>query len=625
MKTLELLAPARDLETAKAAIDAGADAIYMGGPAYSARAQAHNSIEDITSAVEYAHTFSVRVYVTLNTLLFDEELPAVEKMIHELYQRGIDALIIQDMGILSLDLPPLPLFASTQCHITKPEKARFLQELGFQRLILERSLSLTEIHAIREATSLELEAFVHGAICISYSGQCYLSYALGGRSGNRGECAQPCRLSYQLLDRYHNPIGHPRYWLSPKDLSLIDHLESLIEAGITSFKIEGRLKDRTYVTNVVSAYREALDTIIAKKGYTKASSGNISRSFISNLSKSFNRGMTSYWLHGREKKSASVLSLYTQKSIGEFIGIVTFANHQFFLLDREHHLTASDGICYFDKNKNLQGTRINTVKDGKIFPEVGKFIRKGYPIYRNHDAEFSHLLQTHPPKRTIPITITVEETAAGLLLSATDPAGFTAFLDITCAKTLAENPELATENLTRQLSRLGNTPYQISSVEIHWQNPLFFPVSQINQWRRELIDKLHTTRLSHYHRLLLPHHLPEKLSFAFSPPFVDYRLNVLNSRAFSLYTSYNIQPSEMGAEKGLDMTGKVVMTTKTCLKLELGLCERFPPYHDDRVEIPPHTKPLEPLYLSTSQTLLRLEFDCQACEMRIILISHKKR
>ncbi|MFN3659925.1 MAG: peptidase U32 family protein, partial [Brevinematales bacterium] len=529
MKTLELLAPAKDLETAKAAIDAGADAIYMGGPAYSARAQAHNTTDDITSAVEYAHTFSARVYVTLNTLLFDEELPAVEKMIHELYQRGIDALIIQDMGILSLDLPPLPLFVSTQCHITTPEKARFLEDLGFQRLILERSLSLHEIHAIRKATSLELEAFVHGAICISYSGQCYLSYALGGRSGNRGECAQPCRLSYQLLDRYHNPIGHPRYWLSPKDLSLIDHLESLIDAGITSFKIEGRLKDKTYVTNVVSAYREVLDTIIAKKGYAKASSGNISRSFVPNLSKSFNRGMTSYWLHGREKKSTSVLSLYTQKSIGEFLGIVFFANHQFFLLDREHHLTAGDGICYFDKNKNLHGTRINIVKDGKIFPEVGKFIRKGYPIYRNHDEKFSHLLQTHPPKRTIPITITVEETSAGLCLFATDPAGISAFLDIACTKTLAENPELATENLTRQLSRLGNTPYQISSVEIHWQNPLFFPMSQINQWRRELIEKLHTTRLSNYHRLLFTHHLPEKLSFSFSPSFVDYRLNVLNS------------------------------------------------------------------------------------------------
>lgn len=625
MKTLELLAPAKDLETAKAAIRAGADAIYMGGPAYSARSQAHNTIEDITAAIEYAHTFSARVYVTLNTLLFDEELSIVEKMIYELYQRGIDALIIQDMGILSLDLPPLPLFASTQCHITTPEKARFLENLGFQRLILERALSLPEIKSIREATSIELEAFVHGAICVSYSGQCYLSYALGGRSGNRGECAQPCRLSYQLLDRYHNPIGRPRYWLSPKDLCLINDLESLIEAGVTSFKIEGRLKDSTYVTNVVSAYREALDEIITRKGYTKASLGSISRSFIPNLSKSFNRGMTSYWLHGREKKTGSVLSLYTQKSIGEFIGIVTFANHQFFLLDREHHLAAGDGICYFDKNKHLQGTRINTIKDGKIFPDVGAFIRKGYPIYRNHDENFSHLLHTHPPERTIPITITLEETPAGLRLLATDPTGITACLEITTAKTLAENPELATESLIRQLSRLGNTPYRASSVEIQWQKPLFFPVAQINQWRRDLIDKLHATRLSHYQRRLSPHHLPEKLSQAFSPPFVDYRLNVLNAKALSLYTSYGIQPSERGAESGLDLTGKVVMTTKTCLRLELGLCERFSPYHDDPQEIPPHTKPLEPLYLSTSQTLLRLEFDCKACEMRVILISHKKR
>ncbi|MCX7882960.1 MAG: U32 family peptidase [Brevinematales bacterium] len=626
MKKLELLAPAKDLETAKAAINAGADALYIGGPGFSARSQAHNSLEDISQCVEYAHTFSARVYITLNTLLFDEELKTVEKLIHELYRRGIDALIIQDMGILAMDLPPLPLFASTQCHITTPEKARFLEQLGFERIILERSLSLDEIRAIRQATTVALEAFVHGSICISYSGQCYLSYALGGRSGNRGECAQPCRLSYQLLDRYHNPLGHPRYWLSPKDLCLHDNLEDLIEAGITSFKIEGRLKDPTYVTNVVSAYREKLDALIAKKGYERASLGDISRSFTPHLSKSFNRGMTPYWLHGRKKQDHSVLSLFTQKSIGEYVGIVTFANHRFFLLDREHTLAPGDGICYFDKRKTLQGTRINTVKEGKIFPEVASFIRKGYHIYRNHDEVFTRSLSNHPPERTIPIALRVEEIPEGIRLYATDPTGISVSSEIPLSKKIfAENPSQAEETLRRQLSRLGNTPYRAASIEIQWKVPLFFPVGHLNQWRRDLIEKLHQTRLSHYQRCLSTHHLPETLSCPYLPPFLDYRLNVLNHKALEVYKHFGIHPSQKAAESGASLIEKPVMTTKTCLKLELGLCEKHPRYHDDPLEFPLTTRPLEPFYLSTQYTLLRLEFDCVNCEMQVILVSHKKR
>jgi len=624
MKTLELLAPARNLETARAAIDAGADALYIGGPAYSARANAHNPLSDIASVIEYAHTFGVRVYITLNTLLTDEELPRVEKLMHDLYDLGVDAFIIQDPGILTLDVPPIPLFASTQFFIATPQKALFLEELGFKRLILERNLSLAEIQAIRQATTVDLEAFVHGAICISYSGQCYLSYALGGRSGNRGQCAQPCRLSYQLLDRYHNPIGRPRYWLSPKDLCHIDNLEALIDAGITSFKIEGRLKDKTYVTNVVSAYRERLDSIIASRGYQRSSPGTITRAFSPHLARSFNRGMTSYWLHGRENTHESVLSLFTQKSIGEEIGVVTFANHHFFLLDRPHDLAAGDGICFFDHHKHLQGSRINSVKEGKIFAEGSAYIRKGYTIYRNHNEAFSRLLESHPPQRTLSITIRVEETPQGLCLSATDPTGITVSLQVACDKTPAEKPEQATEVCIRQLSRLGNTPYRATHVEIDWRTPLFLPIAQLNEWRRQLIETLHRTRLSSYRRQVSSHTLPEKLPHPFSPPHTDYRLNVLNSQSLRLYRSYGIEPTQSAAESGLDLTGCPVMTTKTCLRLELGLCEKYPTYPGSRSEIPP-TPLLEPLYLSTQYTLLRLEFDCEACEMRVILLSHTMR
>ncbi|URA09210.1 peptidase U32 family protein [Thermospira aquatica] len=624
MRNIELLAPAKDVVTAKAAIDAGADAVYIGGPAYSARMNAHNSLEDIAEVIHYAHGFHVRVYVTINTLLFDDELPVVEKLIHQLYEMGVDALIVQDMGILMLDLPPVPLFASTQCHITTPEKARFLEEVGFKRLILERNLSLSEIQAIREATTVELEAFVHGAICISYSGQCYLSYALGGRSGNRGQCAQPCRLSYQLFDRYHNPLGKPRYWLSPRDMCQIENLEALVDAGVTSFKIEGRLKDADYVTNVVAAYRQKLDEIRAKRGYPVRDT--VEFGFQPELVKSFNRGFTSYWLQGKEKTTESVLSLYTQKSIGEYLGEVTFVNKSFFLLDRPHNVVAGDGICYFDWQKNLQGARVNTVKDGKIFSDGVAFIRRGYKIYRNHDEAFTRFLETHPPKRFVFVSFLLEELLHGVALTVTDESGLSVREDFPCEKNYAENPIQATEVISRQLGKLGNTPYRLKEFIFRWEKPLFIPIGVLNEWRRQMIHALHQQRIQSFTREEKRNVLPESITTPLADHEWDFRLNVLNEKARLFYEKYGFRVKEWGAEKGKDLTNCLVMTTRTCIRLELGLCERYTHYEGQGKEclkgIP---EPLEPLYLATRYTLLRLEFDCQMCEMRVYLVSHTKR
>ena len=621
MKTIELLAPARDVETAIAAIQSGADAVYVGGPSHSARAAAHNSLDDIARIREFAHTFGARVYLAVNTLIYDNEFDAIQRILWDAYERGVDALIVQDYGILTLDLPPLPLFASTQMTITTPEKARFLQELGFKRLILERALSLEEIRAIREATTIDLEAFVHGAICISYSGQCYLSYALGGRSGNRGECAQPCRLSYQMLDRNQNPLGHPRYWLSPKDMAQIDHLEELINAGVTSFKIEGRLKDVAYVTNVVSAYRQSLDAILSKRGWKKASLGEIEHTFVPNISRSFNRGFTSYWLKGKKNATTSVLSLYTQKSIGEYIGEIVFANKHFFVLDREHDLGPGDGICYFDERKQLQGTRINSVNDGKVFPDVGAFLRKGYAIYRNHHEQFEKFLRTHPPRRFIHITINVRETASGVEVQACDEQGISATVGMELQKQYAKNPQLLSQTWENQLAKLNATPYRLKQISFQWEAPLFAPVATINELRRQLIERLHKTRLEGFVREEVKLTLPKQIELPLSQEEWDFSLNVVNQRAKQLLEQYGFQIKEMGAETGLDLTTRRVMKTRICLRMEVGLCPRYQQYKG--TTLPPPV--LEPIYLSTKYTLLRLEFDCEKCEMSIILVSHKIR
>ncbi|RPI51132.1 MAG: U32 family peptidase, partial [Chloroflexi bacterium] len=390
MEKVELLAPARDLRCGQVAVDCGADAVYVGAPRFGARQRVGNSLEDIAALVAHAHTYWARVYVTVNTLLFDDELPQAVRLIHELYELGVDAVIIQDVGLLECDLPPIVLIASTQMHNHTPERVAFLEEMGFRRAILARELSLEQIRAIRARTSLELEFFVHGALCTGYSGQCTLSYAIGGRSGNRGECAQPCRRRYSLVDGDGQVLVPPRHLLSLRDLALGAELGELLDAGITSFKIEGRLKDEVYVANVVAWYRRELDGALAARGRPRSSSGQGRPAFEPDLDKTFNRGYTAYLVHGRGEPPGA---LDSPKMVGELLGNVVAVEGANFLLETAVPLHGGDGLCWFGPGQDLEGTVVNAVQPAaagrlRVTPEKMGGIRPGLPLYRNHDHAF---------------------------------------------------------------------------------------------------------------------------------------------------------------------------------------------------------------------------------------------
>ena len=497
---ISLLAPARDLEVGKAAIDAGADAVYIGAPEFGARQAASNSIEDIAALVQYAHRFGAQVLVTLNTLLNDNEYPRACALAHELYKVGVDALIIQDLNLLNYDLPPIRLHASTQCDNRTPEQVLHLQQLGFRRVVLARELSLQEIKDINNALlihnskfKIELEAFIHGALCVSYSGRCYLSEVLMNRSANRGCCAQLCRQRYDLLDKdeneildmYGKPI-HQRYLLSLQDMDRSQHLAEMIEAGVTTFKIEGRLKDRDYVTNIVAYYRQLLDQLIVSNSTLKhASTQSIYQyNFTPNPTKTFHRGQTNYFLHGRTPKMAN---WDTPKSTGEKIGKVIATKHNAICLQLQPGITLhnGDGICYEDK-----GFAINKIDGDWIYPNIqsdNRYPNVGTRLYRNLDVEFTRSLQT---KRQIPVNIRFEAIADGYRLTIGESTA-----NFVAEHQPASNQERALQTIIQQLSKLGNTDFIANNIQVfaHGQVcsnafPYFIPISQLNQWRREIIN-----------------------------------------------------------------------------------------------------------------------------------------
>ena len=489
---ISLLAPARDLEVGKAAIDAGADAVYIGAPEFGARQAASNSIEDIAALVQYAHRFGVQVLVTLNTLLHDHEFPRACALAHELYKVGVDALIIQDLRLLEHDLPPIRLHASTQCDNRTPEQVHYLQQLGFRRVVLARELSIEQIQAIKSEVldSIELEAFVHGALCVSYSGRCYLSEVLMGRSANRGCCAQLCRQRSDLLDKdgneildnYGQPI-HQRYLLSLQDMDRSLHLAQMIEAGITTFKIEGRLKDRDYVTNIVAYYRQLLDQIIAaNSNLQQASTPSIQTyNFTPNPSKTFHRGQTEYFLH---KRTPQMANWDTPKSTGEKIGRVVALRKDAICVQRQPNiiLRNGDGICFGDK-----GFAINHVDGEWIYPNQMPNIQRGTILYRNLDTEFLRSLQA---KRQIPVDICFEVIPQGYRLTIGDKT-----TDFVAEHQEAQNKERALQTIIQQLSKLGDTEFVVRTIQVINDTqlcsevfPYFIPISQLNQWRRELMS-----------------------------------------------------------------------------------------------------------------------------------------
>ena len=601
-RKIELLAPAKNLECGIAAIDHGADAVYIGAPKFGARAAAVNSLEDIAALVEYAHLYNARIYVTVNTILKDEELQETEKMIWALFRAGVDALIVQDMGITGLNLPPIPLHASTQMDNRTVEKVRFLADAGFRQVVLARELSLREISKIHEACpDVPLEIFVHGALCVSYSGQCYVSQACFGRSANRGECAQFCRLPFSLVDAEGRVIVKDKHLLSLKDLNQSDELEALLDAGASSFKIEGRLKDVSYVKNVTAAYRRKLDAIFARrKEYARASSGSCRYAFNPQLDKSFSRGFTHYYLHGRTK---DVFSFDTPKSLGEEMGTMKEARGNYLTVAGLKSFNNGDGVCYIDEQGRLQGFRINRVEGNKLYPQEMPRIKPRTVLYRNFDQEFEKILARKSSERRIAVSVRLTDTPFGFALTLTDEDDNSVTLSLAREKEPARTPQ--EENLKTQLAKFGNTPFEAVRIDIDFAGNWFLPASVLADFRRQAVEKLISARRINYRRELF---VLKPTAHAFPQSTLTYLGNVMNGQAVSFYAGHGVASIAPAFERA-PAEKAVLMFCKHCLRYSMGWC---------RVHQRERSPYREPYYLvSTDGKRFRLEFDCKNCQMKV--------
>lgn len=602
MISLELLAPAKNLECGIAAIDHGADAVYIGAPRFGARAAVGNSVDDIRQLCQYAHQFGARIYVTVNTIIYDSELEATSTLIRELAEARVDAILIQDMGLLSLmsSIPDLSsslaFHASTQTDNRTPEKVRWLRSLGFRRIVLARELSTEEIAEIhREVPDVELEVFVHGALCVSYSGLCYASQHCFLRSANRGACAQFCRMKFDLLDANGHELEHQRHLLSLKDLNQLDHLDELILAGATSFKIEGRLKDVNYVKNVVAAYSQQLDAFIAKHSetYQRASKGHCTYTFTPNLRKTFNRGFTTYFLHGRQP---DIFSPDTPKAMGEFVGTVKEIRRDSFNVAGTASFANGDGLCYIDADRELQGFRVNRAQGNRLFPQqMPRTLRPSMALYRNNDQEFERVLSRPSGSRKIPVNFSLTVTPDGFALSAEGCQ-----VSIACEHQVAEKSQQ--ENILRQLSRLGGTPFECSGVELPAGFNYFIPSSLLADLRRQWVE----ARAS---RLSSDSGLSSDSSFSSPPDYAyGYLYNIANREARAFYEAQGLKQIEPAFELQPPRHG-LLMQCRHCLRYALGYCVK----HGGHTPQWP-----EPLYLRLGDgRRFRLEFDCRHCQMNI--------
>lgn len=605
LRKIELLAPARNLECGIEAVNHGADAVYIGAPKFGARAAATNSMDDIGRLTDYAHLYGVRIYVTVNTILKDEELKETEDMIWELYRRGVDALIVQDMGLTRLNLPPIPLHASTQMDNRTAGKVRFLAEAGFRQVVLARELSLDEIAAIHKACpDTPLEVFVHGALCVSYSGQCYASQACFGRSANRGECAQFCRLPFSLVDADGRVVVKDKHLLSLKDMNRLDMLEQLLDAGVTSLKIEGRLKDVAYVKNVTAAYSQRLDAILKRrKEYVRASSGTCRLDFRPQPEKSFSRGFTHYFLEGRGE---DIASFDTPKSLGEAMGTLKEQRGGWVSVAGVKPFHNGDGVCYLDEQGRLQGFRINRVEGNKLFPagNVAR-IRPRTPLFRNLDQEFERALARKSAERKIGVRLRLEENAFGFSLTAVDEDDNRVTLALGYAKERARTPQV--ENLRTQLAKLGGTPYELTEpADIALTEEWFVPSSVVADWRRQVVERLTAARRINYRRELAvwrpTHH-------AYLATTLTYLGNVMNDEARRFYLDHGVKVVAPAYEKQ-PADGAVLMFCRHCLRYSMGWC----PVHQKG-----RSPYREPYYLASSDgRRFRLEFDCKNCQMKVL-------
>jgi len=601
VRKIELLAPAKNLECGIEAINHGADAVYIGAPRFSARSAAGNTFEDIKALAEYAHLYNAKVYVALNTILNDNELKEAEALIWQLYNDAkIDALIVQDMGITMLNLPPIALHASTQIDNRGVEKVKFMEEAGFRQIVLPRELTIDEIHDIAAQVNTPLEVFVHGALCVCYSGQCYLSQALSGRSANKGACAQYCRLPYTLTDAEDEEIMAKKHFLSMKDLNLSENLEELLEAGVSSLKIEGRLKDVSYVKNVVAYYRNKLDTIIKKHPqYIRASSGYSEYTFEPNPEKSFNRGFTKYFLHDR---THNIWSLDSPKSVGEPIGKITEVTTKYIKINSTKKLHNGDGLCFFNNRKELEGINVNRVEGEMIYPASVPELRKGTFIYRNYDHEFEKLLSKKSADRKINTSIEIKEISFGFSLQITDEDDNYAILNFELEKQVAQKDQ--NENIRNNLSKTGNTIFKVDDVTIDFSGSWFIPASILSEWRRQLTDKLLSVRKINYRQDIVQH---KQTTHAFPVRGVTYLGNVMNDKSRQFYVQHQSSVVQSAFEKQAQKNVPL-MFTRHCVKQSMGWC----PKEGD--EKHPYK---EPFYLVYNNTKLRLSFDCKNCEMKV--------
>lgn len=593
MRKLELLSPAADKEVARQAILHGADAVYMGATSHGARHKASNSIEDIAWTVKFAHQYRVKVYVTVNTLVYENEIKDVEKLVWDLYRVGVDAIIVQDMSLLRMNIPPIQLHASTQCDTRSVEKSIFLEKAGFSQLVLARELSIKEIAEICNSVSVPVECFVHGALCVSYSGRCQASQKCLGRSANRGECGQMCRMPYTLKNREGEIILKDRYLLSLSDFNASNHIGELIEAGVSSFKIEGRLKDAGYVKNVTAAYRKIIDEYISKHPdeYMRSSSGTSNLYFVPSLEKSFNRGFTDYFLNGRG--SQRMASFITPKSLGEKIKSIS-------------QLHNGDGISFFNRGKGeYEGVRVNKVENGKLIIAKNTKIPPGAEIRRTYDAEWQKKLSGDTAERKIMVDVYVDETG----ISACDERGVKVRQPLNTEKMIAQKPM----QIRHIFEKLGGTIYSLGIFENNLSEKTFIPASVLTAYRRKLVEELDKTNETVYP---YEYRRKEDLEARFPYNALESSDNVANSLAESFYKDHGVRRIEKAIEVNNNSKDShkesVVMTTRYCLRRELGCCKKSP------VNKKLFGQLSEPLTIATGPNIFRLDFDCANCEMKVV-------
>ncbi len=598
MKKIELLSPAKDVEVGIAAINHGADAVYIGGPDFGAREKASNTIEDIERLCRHAALFDAKVYVTLNTLLYDNELERARKMAYDCWNAGVDALIVQDMKLLQLDMPPIPLHASTQCDNMTLEKVQQLEQLGFEQVVLGRELSLKQIKEIHEKTTVPLEFFVHGALCVSHSGQCYLSQYIGNRSANRGACAQPCRLPWDLLDADGKELIKNRHLLCLKDLNNSAHLEELIDAGITSFKIEGRLKDADYVKNVTAYYRQKLDALFSRRpDLQQASRGHCSYSFEVNPEKSFNRGFTDYFINGRQK---GIGSPFTPKSMGEYIGEVGWCNplRMEIKVETRHgtSLHNGDGLCFLNQDNELVGLRADVANGNTVSCNRPHGAHRGAKIYRNLDMEWQKQVDASTGNRKIDINLTLAETETGYELSAqlispqpklaSPNASHLSIINyqFSIDKITANNPDKATENIRKKALQWGDTVFNPIRLDLQFTEPRLIPASVIGEMKRQLVTKLTEE--------LIENHRNNRQIRCTDTPRVSTNTDQSGCMAPTI-TDPDAIPEHL-------------MTCHHCIRYANGMCSKET------------GQKATPLWIRNGNNVFRLEFDCRNCLMYVL-------